>query len=466
MTCTPVVILLTMLMIFILPHFADLPIFIFSPRSTNRSTLVVVLYLVISMYVDHFIKPLVPQAASYIHDTPDFLRKLEAIKHQIPSTAIIGTFDVSSLYTNIPFDEGISATCEALARSGHTSPPIDDLKTLMNHVLTKNNFTFMGDHYLQVFGTAMGTKMAPSFACLFMSRLEEQMLDAAPCRPWIWWRYIDDVFFIWTRDESLHTFTDHINSFHRTIKFTSEISYEQVIFLDVTVRMEKDTLTTDLYTKPTDTHQYLHSSSCHPRHCKNGIAYRQALRLRRICSNDSDFSKHANDLKHNLISRGHSNKRVTGAINKVRSLPRADVLEQKSKSQDPNSRVPLVVSFHPKLPSLRDITNNNHHILHVSDRLQRAVPEKPILAYRRPPNLRDMLVRAEVPPLTDTTDSPIQHGTFKCNTNRCIVCRDHVKEGDSFTSHSTKTSYRTKGNITCTTTYVVYLISWRNAIRG
>ncbi len=191
------------------------------------------------MYVDHFIKPLVPQAASYIHDTPDFL-----IKHQITRTTIIGTFDVSSLCTNIPFNEGISATCDALAKSGHTSPPIYDLKTLMNHVLTKNNFTFMGDHYLQVFDTAMGTKMAPSRACLFMSRLEEQMLDAVPCRPWIWWRYIDDVFFIWTRDEeSLHTFTDHINSFHRTIKFTSEISHEQINFFDVTVRKEKDTRT-------------------------------------------------------------------------------------------------------------------------------------------------------------------------------------------------------------------------------
>ena len=67
--------------------------------------------------------------------TPDFLRKLEATKNQIPSTAIIGTFDVSSLYTNIPHDEGVSACCEALAESGHTSPPIDDLKALMYDVL-------------------------------------------------------------------------------------------------------------------------------------------------------------------------------------------------------------------------------------------------------------------------------------------------------------------------------------------
>ena len=69
-----------------------------------------------SRFVDNFIKPLVSKAPSYIHDTPDLLRKLEAIKNQIPSTIIIGTFDVSSLYTNISRDEGVSACCKALNR--------------------------------------------------------------------------------------------------------------------------------------------------------------------------------------------------------------------------------------------------------------------------------------------------------------------------------------------------------------
>ena len=178
---------------------------------------------------------------------------------------IIGTFDVSSLYTNIPHDEGIIASCEALSRNGHSDPPISDLKSLMSHVLTKNNLTFMDKHYLQVFGTAMGTRMAPSFACLFMTKLEQQMIDSAPCRPWIWWRYIDDNFCIWTREEdALLEFIDHLNSFHRTIKFTSDFSLEKTNFLDVTVKKEYNRITTTLYTKPTDTHQYLHSSSCHP----------------------------------------------------------------------------------------------------------------------------------------------------------------------------------------------------------
>ena len=46
-------------------------------------------------------------------------------------------------------------------------------------------------------------------------------------------------------------------------------------------------LSTDLFCKPTDTHQYLHKSSCHPRHTKKAIPYGQALRFRRIYSDES-----------------------------------------------------------------------------------------------------------------------------------------------------------------------------------
>ncbi|PIK56435.1 hypothetical protein BSL78_06679 [Apostichopus japonicus] len=417
----------------------------------------------ISLFVDHFIKPLVPQINSYIHDTPDFLRKLEDIKNQIPSTAIIGTFDVTSLYTNIPHAEGIAATCAALSKKVHPCPPISDIKALMQQVLTKNNFTFMDKHYLQRHGTAMGTRMAPSYACLFMSSLEERMLSTAPCRPLIWWRYIDDIFFIWTSDEdSLLTFINHINSFHSTIKFTSDYSHQQVNFLDVTVRKEHGSLSTDLYTKPTDTHQYLHSSSCHPRHCKSGIAYSQALRLRRICSNNSSFIRHTDALEKHLIARGHSARRVREAIQRVRSLSRSSTLAVKDKKgRDCDNKLPLVVTFHPNLPPLQKITSNNHNILLTSDRLQRAVPEKPIIAYRRPRNLRDLLVRAAVPPLT-SNPTPIQHGTFKCDrTSRCIVCSHHIVESNSITSHSMQLTHKTKGHITCTTTNVIYLISCR-----
>ena len=83
---------------------------------------------------------------------------------------------------------------------------------------------------------------------------------------------------------------NHINQAHPTFKFTAEWSRESVDFLDVTVKLVNGTLTTDLHVKPTDTHQYLASNSCHPRHCKEAIPFSQALRMRRIYSSEDDFS--------------------------------------------------------------------------------------------------------------------------------------------------------------------------------
>ena len=67
---------------------------------------------------------------------------------------------------------------------------------------------------------------------------------------------------------------------------------------------------TDLFVKPTDTHQFLDPSSSHPYHCKKGIRYSQALRLNRICSDNGSFDKRCNDLEGWLMERGHNGKMI------------------------------------------------------------------------------------------------------------------------------------------------------------
>ena len=109
-------------------------------------------------------------------------------------------------------------------------------------VLHKNNFQFNGEHYLQIGGTAMGTKVAPSYANLFMARLEEKLLERARTDLQIelplYLRYIDDIFFIFPYSETkLQEFMTLMNSFHRTIKFTEEHSREEIIFLDTYVKV-------------------------------------------------------------------------------------------------------------------------------------------------------------------------------------------------------------------------------------
>ena len=68
----------------------------------------------LSIYIDHFLKPLVPLIPSYIKDTTHFLNTLFAIPTTLPPNTILATLDVTSLYTNIPHAEGIASATEAL----------------------------------------------------------------------------------------------------------------------------------------------------------------------------------------------------------------------------------------------------------------------------------------------------------------------------------------------------------------
>ena len=79
-------------------------------------------------------------------------------------------------------------------------------------------------------------------------------------------------------------------------------------------------MSTDLYVKPTDKHQYLLNPS-HPSHTKKSIPFSIALRLRRICSKDDFFNKRLNALTTHLINRGYKHCLSQQEINKVRFIP-------------------------------------------------------------------------------------------------------------------------------------------------
>ena len=54
--------------------------------------------------------------------------------------------------------------------------PVEELVDLAKLILENNYFEFEDKIYHQKLGTAIGTKFAPSFANIFMSKLEEKML--------------------------------------------------------------------------------------------------------------------------------------------------------------------------------------------------------------------------------------------------------------------------------------------------
>ena len=152
----------------------------------------------------------------------------------------------------------------------------------------------------------------PAYANLFMGDLERKLFAQSLLKPFIWWRYIDDIFMVWTHaEEKLDEFITHINSSHNTIKFTHEFSDSSISFLDVTVLLNKNNqISTDLYVKSTDTHQYLLHTSCHPNHVKKSIPFSLALRIRRICSTAEKFKQRTSELLEFLCKRGHKRQYV------------------------------------------------------------------------------------------------------------------------------------------------------------
>ena len=89
------------------------------------------------------------------------------------------TLDVTALYTNITHEEGLEACRRALDMRNVLDPPMDDIIHLISLILKNNNFSFNDEHYLQKYGTTMSTRMAPSFASVFIDKLEEDLLCRA-----------------------------------------------------------------------------------------------------------------------------------------------------------------------------------------------------------------------------------------------------------------------------------------------
>lgn len=203
------------------------------------------------------------------------------------------SFDVTSLCTNIPHNLGIEAIDywmnknESILQSRFSKEFIFEGIAL---VLENNHFFFDDKYFLQTKGTAMGTKVAATYANLVFGYLEEKL--ASECKTSFgeeyalhiknnWKRFLDDCFIYWTKSlDDLQNFHKILNSLHDSLQFTIEISEKELPYLDILVIKEGMKITTDLFYKKTDSHQYLIFDSCHPSHTKRNIPFNMA---RRIC---------------------------------------------------------------------------------------------------------------------------------------------------------------------------------------
>ena len=146
-----------------------------------------------SQFIDILLRPYAQSGKSFIRDTPDFITKIRNIK--LHPDDWLFSMDITSLYTNIPHEEGIDAVRKTIQeKTGN--PTNSHILKLLRCVLEGNVFHFNDDFYIQTNGTAMGTRVAPTYAIIFINRLEEDHIYKYPKQPKYWFRFIDDVWGI------------------------------------------------------------------------------------------------------------------------------------------------------------------------------------------------------------------------------------------------------------------------------
>ena len=217
----------------------------------------------------------------------------------------------------------------------------------------------------------------------------------------IWWKYIDDIFFIWEHgEESLKVSIEQVNMFHSTLKFTAEYSKEEVNFLGVNIKLIDWKLKADLFVKPTDTHQFFDPTSCNSFHCKMGICYSQALRLNRICSDKETFDRRCNDLEKWLMQRGY-NKMVRKEILSAREHSRNDLLE-KEKQQLDERKLTFNITYYPIFRNVRSIMEELHILLTPNKEHKKVFSDVSVVGFRSGKSLKDYLVKAKLPKLDES----------------------------------------------------------------
>ena len=214
-------------------------------------------------------------------------------------------------------------------------------------IFKSNAFRFGNEYYRQITGTAMGTPMAPNYANLFMDNFEQNLLhdysQKTGLSPLVWFRFIDDIFLIWTGNkDSLDHFISFTQNYSKSrnmkskIKFEIHLSTNKVHFLDTTVSLNHGKLRITLFTKPTDSHFYLSTSSCHSSYVLKNIPKGQFIRLRRICSRKSDYLLNSEILCKRFIERGFHEKELKKTIKQVAKMDRNELVRDRIReNKDP-----------------------------------------------------------------------------------------------------------------------------------
>ena len=289
----------------------------------------------LAKYLVSILSPLTTNQYS-IKDSFSFVKEVVNLNFE---HCFMASFDIKSLFTNIPLDETISLTTNLHAEQALSKFDKATISQLLSLATKENIFLFDNQLYEQIDGVAMGSPLGPTLANIFLCFHENKWLSECPIdyKPLFYRRFVDDTFLIFKHESHVSAFLEYLNSKHPAIQFTHTTQSNNTLsFLDVSISQSPTgNLETSIYRKPTYTGLISLFSSFCPTSYKANLVLSLVHRAWNISSTYANFRKEMRFLNTLFTNNGypdsffwkHASKTVDRLYNPVTvfTVPRPKV---------------------------------------------------------------------------------------------------------------------------------------------
>jgi hypothetical protein len=278
--------------------------------------------------IDLILKPIVMKTETYLKDSQNLIQRIkDFVFDQEP---FLYSLDIVSLYTNIRQEDATLKITDFMSRRlDSVNLNIFALYKLISLMFKTNVFSFDKKFYKQITGLPMGCICGPSVANLYVYILEIKWYYIE--RPLIYYRFIDDTFIALKDKLNLVQFQNNFDY----LEFT-ENSGKTVNFLDLNIKYNHldNKLEFSVYIKPTNSFNYLRTTSNHPPHIFTNIPKSLFIRNRRISSNYDDYMQISNLHIQQLVRRGYKYVNLIKLCKSIGSTNRDLLLPYKDKTNN------------------------------------------------------------------------------------------------------------------------------------
>ena len=249
----------------------------------------------LAKWLAELLRPVVNKYSEHtVKDAFEFCQNIDecSANHDI-ADSFMCSFDITSLFTNIPLEATVKICLDTLYRDPEISkPPIPEklFEKLVLKATTEVEFSFDGVMYRQKDGVAMGSPLGPVLANIFVGHCETKVEESS--WPLFYNRFVDDTCSIFRSKENALQFFSTLNSLHPSLCFTMEVeANNRLPFMDVQLERVDGRLVRSVYRKPTFTGLYTRWDSFAPTDQKVNLIKSLTSRAIKICSPDTLYDE-------------------------------------------------------------------------------------------------------------------------------------------------------------------------------